>query len=49
LKTKDKTSWRQIISWVLRETITPEEGIFLFYQEVKSYLLALKRKEYSLR
>ncbi|NLW56203.1 MAG: hypothetical protein GX050_06245 [Firmicutes bacterium] len=49
MKIKAKTSLYQIVSWTLREIITPEEGLFLLRREIKSYFAALQDKEYSWR
>jgi hypothetical protein len=48
LKTRKKIGIFKIISLIIREIITPEEGFFLCCQELKGIFLTIKGKEYSI-
>ena len=49
MNTRKKIGICKIISLIIREIITPEEGFFLLSQEIKGLFLATKEKEYSVR
>jgi hypothetical protein len=46
---KTQKRWLQIVAWLRKGIITPEEGLFLLEQEIKKAAFGLNKKEYSLR